>query len=227
MEIKVLKNIMQHNEDLAAENKTILDRQGIYCINMMSSPGAGKTSILEQTIARLKRKINIAIIEGDLMTSRDAERIDRTGVPVVQINTEGGCHLDTNMVNKALQELVLEGLDLLIIENVGNLVCPGTYYLGEHDKVVVLSVPEGHDKPAKYPLMFQEAHVCLLNKVDLLKYSNFDEKIFLSDVQALNEDIEIIRTSVTTGQGLEDWCQLLLKRIAGSKKTDVGSKLGD
>ncbi len=212
MEIKVLKNIMRRNENLAGANRALFDSHGILTINIMSSPGAGKTTLLEKTLPMLKG-LGIAVIEGDLMTTRDAERISRHGVPVVQINTEGGCHLDANMINQALKQFDLEKLDLIIVENVGNLICPSTYMLGEHHKVVVLSVPEGDDKPGKYPMMFQEASVCILNKIDLLPYSNFNVESFSQDVKSLNPDLEIIETSAVTGKGLEQWCGWLKDRI--------------
>lgn len=212
MEIKILKNIMKRNEDLAGENTALFDGHGILAVNIMSSPGAGKTAILEKAIPMLLEEFRIAVIEGDLMTSRDAERINALGIPVVQINTEGGCHLDANMINQALQQFNLEDLDLVIIENVGNLVCPSTYNLGEHEKVVVLSVPEGDDKPGKYPIMFQEAGICLLNKIDLLPYSNFNIYSFVKDVKSINPNMEIIMTSAITGEGLEQWCQWLINR---------------
>ncbi len=212
MKIKVLKNIMKRNEDLAGENRALFDSHGILAVNIMSSPGAGKTTILEKTIPMLLENFRIAVIEGDLMTSRDAERINAYGIPVVQINTEGGCHLDANMINQAIQQFNLEDLDLIIIENVGNLVCPSTYDLGEHEKVVVLSVPEGDDKPGKYPVMFQESEVCILNKIDLLPYSNFNIDSFVKDVKNINPDMKIIKTSAITGEGLDQWCQWLISR---------------
>lgn len=165
LEIKVIKNILKANEDLAGQNRNRFDELGLFVLNLISSPGAGKTTILEKTIEKLKSKIKLGVIEGDLMTTRDAERILSQGVPVVQINTQGGCHLDANMISKAMNELPLESLQLLIIENVGNLVCPAAYDLGEHTKVAVLSVSEGDDKPLKYPKIFQEAPVCILNKM--------------------------------------------------------------
>jgi hydrogenase nickel incorporation protein HypB len=211
VEIKVLRNIMKRNEDLATVNRELFDRCGILAVNLMSSPGAGKTTILERTIAELKDELKIGVIEGDLMTTRDAERIHRYGVPVVQINTEGGCHLDANMVNRAVQELETENLELISIENVGNLVCPSAFYLGEDLKIVVVSVPEGDDKPSKYPVMFREAKACILNKIDLLPYSNFNVDNFTRDVLSLNPNIEIFQMSAFSGEGIEGWC-LWLKR---------------
>jgi len=222
LKIKVLRNIMKRNEDLAGVNREIFDSHSILAVNIMSSPGAGKTTILEKAIPFLKKELNVAIIEGDLMTSRDAERINRQGVPVVQINTEGGCHLDANMINQALQELELKKLDLIIIENVGNLVCPGTYNLGEHEKIVVLSVPEGDDKPAKYPLMFQEARACILNKTDLLSYSNFNLDRFYEDVLNLNPEIEIFKMSASSGEGMDRWCRWLRDLAADISRKCAG-----
>lgn len=166
--VPVVRNILQANERLAAANRKRFDDAGIYAINLMSSPGAGKTSLLERTIEALAGRVKMAVIEGDLQTSQDAERIQRKGVQAVQINTDGGCHLDGNMVQIAVDSLDLSGVDLLIIENVGNLVCPAEFNLGEHDKVVILSVAEGDDKPSKYPVMFQQSSVLLINKIDLL-----------------------------------------------------------
>ncbi|NTW05371.1 MAG: hydrogenase nickel incorporation protein HypB [Peptococcaceae bacterium] len=213
MEIKVIKNIMQKYQDLAQVNRSLLDSYNIFSINIMSSPGAGKTTLLEETISLLSGDVKIAVIEGDLMTSRDAERIGKKGVPVVQINTQGGCHLDSSMIDSALKQFNLADLDIVIIENVGNLICPSTYDLGEHEKIVVISVPEGDDKPGKYPVMFQEADLCILNKVDLLPYSNFNVDNFLQDVKKLNPDLEIIKTSAVTGEGMDYWGQWLKNKI--------------
>ncbi|MEW6623485.1 MAG: hydrogenase nickel incorporation protein HypB [Bacillota bacterium] len=209
MEIKVLRKILSHNEHQAENNRDIFHKHGIVVINMMSSPGAGKTTILEGTIDRLKAKYKMAVIEGDLMTSRDAERIHNKGVPVVQINTEGGCHLSAGMIYKASHELDLENLEIIFIENVGNLVCPGAFDLGENFKVVVSSVPEGDDKPLKYPLMFQEARACILNKVDLLSHTNFNLHNFLKDVYSLNNKGTVLQLSATAGTGFDDWCRWL------------------
>ena len=166
-EIQVMKNILGENDRVAAENQAMFREKGVYVINLMGSPGAGKTSVLEKTMERLKDKIKMAVIEGDLFTSKDAERIDKYGVPVIQINTAGGCHLDANMVQKTVKEMNLDELDLLVVENVGNLVCPAEFPVGEDARAVVLSVTEGDDKPLKYPLMFKESEIALLNKVDL------------------------------------------------------------
>lgn len=212
MEIQVMKNILGENDRIAAENQAMFKDKGVYVLNLMGSPGAGKTSVLEKTMEHLKDKLSLAVIEGDLFTSKDAERIDKYGVPVIQINTAGGCHLDAAMVQKAAASLDLAALDLLIVENVGNLVCPAEFAVGEQEKAVVLSVTEGADKPLKYPLMFKEAAVALLNKVDLLPYCDFDMQGARDDIIALHPGIEVIELSCTKGDGVEEWCRWLEER---------------
>ena len=218
MEIKVVKNILSRNKGQAENNRKLFAQEKVLCINMMSSPGAGKTSLLEKTIDELKDVFRIGVIEGDLMTTRDAERIKSHGVDVVQINTEGGCHLSADMIYKALIEFENESLDAVIIENVGNLVCPGAFDLGEDFKVVVSSVPEGDDKPLKYPLMFAEAKVCILNKIDLLPYTNFNLENFEKDVFSLNPKIQMFRVSALTGDGMNSWCSWLKDEVAWKTK---------
>ena len=212
MEIQVMKNILGENDRIAAENQAMFKDKGVYVLNLMGSPGAGKTSVLEKTMEHLKDKLSMAVIEGDLFTSKDAERIDKYGVPVIQINTAGGCHLDAAMVQKAAASLDLGALDLLIVENVGNLVCPAEFAVGEQEKAVVLSVTEGADKPLKYPLMFKEAAVALLNKVDLLPYCDFDMQGARDDITALHPGIEVMEVSCTKGTGLDAWCEWLMER---------------
>ena len=212
MEIQVMKNILGENDRIAAENQAMFKDKGVYVLNLMGSPGAGKTSVLEKTMEHLKDKLSLAVIEGDLFTSKDAERIDKYGVPVIQINTAGGCHMDAAMVQKAAASLDLAALDLLIVENVGNLVCPAEFAVGEQEKAVVLSVTEGADKPLKYPLMFKEAAVALLNKVDLLPYCDFDMQGARDDITALHPGIEVIELSCTKGDGVEEWCEWLEER---------------
>ena len=168
MEIKIVKNILEANEIIASQNRELFAEKGIYVINLMGSPGAGKTTLLERTVSHLKDRQRIAVIEGDIATSRDSERIAAHAIPTVQINTGAACHLDGNMVRGGLKELDLDHTDLLIVENVGNLVCPAEFKIGENDKVMIISVTEGDDKPLKYPLMFQVSSVLLLNKIDLL-----------------------------------------------------------
>ena len=217
MEIKVIKNILGENDRLAAENQAMFADKKVFVLNFMGSPGAGKTSVLEKTMERLKDKIKMAVIEGDLFTSKDAERIDKYGVPVIQINTAGGCHLDANMVQKTVKEMNLDELDLLVVENVGNLVCPAEFPVGEDARAVVLSVTEGDDKPLKYPLMFKESEIALLNKVDLAPYCNFNMESAKKDITSLHPGIEVLEVSWTKGQGIEEWCDWLLKKIDAKK----------
>ena len=217
MEIKVIKNILGENDRIAAENQAMFQDKKVFVLNFMGSPGAGKTSVLEKTMERLKDKINMAVIEGDLFTSKDAERIDKYGVPVIQINTAGGCHLDANMVQKTVKEMNLDELDLLVVENVGNLVCPAEFPVGEDARAVVLSVTEGDDKPLKYPLMFKESEIALLNKVDLAPYCNFNMDSAKKDITSLHPGIEVLEVSCTKGQGIDEWCDWLLKKIAAKK----------
>ena len=217
MEIKVIKNILGENDRLAAENQAMFQDKKVFVLNFMGSPGAGKTSVLEKTMERLKDKIKMAVIEGDLFTSKDAERIDKYGVPVIQINTAGGCHLDANMVQKTVKEMNLDELDLLVVENVGNLVCPAEFPVGEDARAVVLSVTEGDDKPLKYPLMFKESEIALINKVDLAPYCNFNMDSAKQDITSLHPGIEVLEVSCTTGDGLDHWCDWLLQKVAAKK----------
>lgn len=211
MQVKLLTNILKANKDLADTNRTLFHKAGIKVINLISSPGAGKTTLLENTIENLSSCLSLGVIEGDLQTTKDGERIAQLGVPVVQINTQGGCHLDANMVNQALTELPLEDIQLLFIENVGNLVCPASFALGEDAKVVITSVPEGSDKPAKYPIIFEKAQVCLLNKIDLLPYTNFNRREFYEDLQKINPSLTVFEVSVLTGEGMGAWYSWLKK----------------
>lgn len=205
MKVKVLKDILDANEQIAERNRRLLDSKEVIAVNLMSSPGAGKTSLILQTIKQLKGKVRIGVIEGDISSSIDAEKISKEEVPVLQINTGGECHLDANMTSPALDNLPLEEIDLLLIENVGNLVCPGEFRLGEHKKVLLLSTPEGDDKPYKYPLMFHIVDVVLINKIDLLPYLKFDIEGFCKAVRGINQNVEIFQISCTTGQGIQDW----------------------
>lgn len=216
--VPVVRNILQANERLAAANRKRFDDAGIFTINLMSSPGAGKTSLLEKTIDLLAGRLKMAVIEGDLQSSYDAERIQNKGVQAIQINTDGGCHLDGNMIQIALESLDLEDLDLLIIENVGNLVCPAEFNLGEHDKIMILSVTEGDDKPLKYPLMFQLSSVLLVNKIDLLPYIDCDVSKIHQRVRQLNASQEIFEVSCRTGEGLGAWIAWLEKKIGERKR---------
>ena len=218
MEIQVMKNILGENDRTAAENQALFKEKGVYVLNLMGSPGAGKTSLLEKTMEFLKDEIPMAVIEGDLFTSRDAERIEKHGVPVIQINTAGGCHLDAPMVQKTAQKLDLDKLELLIVENVGNLVCPAEFAVGEDEKAVVLSVTEGDDKPMKYPLIFKESAIALLNKVDILPYTNFDLAQAKEDITILHPGMQVLELSCTTGQGIAEWCTWLRNRVKAKGK---------
>jgi hydrogenase nickel incorporation protein HypB len=209
--VSVEQDILAKNDAYAAANRTRLAERNIFTLNLVSSPGSGKTTLLCKTIEALKGRRDIAVIEGDQQTSNDAERIRATGAPAVQINTGKGCHLDARMVGHALDELPLEEGSLLMIENVGNLVCPAAFDLGEAHKVVILSVTEGEDKPLKYPDMFRAADLMLLNKCDLLPYLAFDVDQAIEFARRVNPDIEVIRVAATTGEGMGDWLAWLEK----------------
>lgn len=213
MEIKVLKNILNANEQIARINRELLDSKGIFSINLMSSPGAGKTSLIVQTIKGLKGRVKMGVIEGDISSSHDAEIVSKEGVPVIQINTGGECHLDANMLQNALSNMPLDDIELLIVENVGNLVCPAEFALGEHSKVMISSAPEGDDKPLKYPLMFHEVNALLINKIDLLPYVNFNVAAFSKTVKGMNQGVEIFQVSCTTGEGIDRWLSWILKQM--------------
>jgi len=214
MEIKVLKDILDANEQIAERNRQLLDSNNVLAVNLMSSPGAGKTSLILQTIQALKGKAKIGVVEGDISSTLDAEIIGKEGVPVIQINTGGECHLDANMLSSALNNLPLQDIGLLLIENVGNLICPAEFALGEHKKVLVSSIPEGDDKPFKYPLMFHKADTVLINKIDLLPYLRFDTEAYSGAIKRINEKVEIFPISCTTGQGIEQWVSWLLSQMS-------------
>ena len=209
-----MKNILGENDKIAEENRKLFKDKGVFVINLMGSPGSGKTSLLEQTIANLKDKLKMAVIEGDLFTAKDAERIERHNVPVIQINTAGGCHLDAPMVKRAAESLNLDALDLIIVENVGYLVCPADFDVGEDIKAVVLSITEGDDKPLKYPLIFKESAVAVLNKIDILKFTNFNLESAREDLTTIHPNIKIIETSCTNGEGLDIWYNFLLASVS-------------
>ncbi|HXX58634.1 MAG TPA: hydrogenase nickel incorporation protein HypB [Thermodesulfovibrionales bacterium] len=201
--------ILEANERLAEENRRRFKESGVFVINLMGAPGAGKTTLLERTILEVKGRKRIAVIEGDIAGTDDAERIQNTGVPVVQINTGGACHLDANMISEVLTEIPIRDLDMLIIENVGNLVCPAEFKVGEDMKAMVLSITEGHDKPLKYPLMFQESSALVLNKIDLMPYMSVDIEKIKRDAISLNPALEIFEVSCRTGEGLARWTEWL------------------
>jgi hydrogenase nickel incorporation protein HypB len=209
MKVTVLQNIMNANDQLAVENQKLLDKHKILAINIMSSPGAGKTTLLMETIKRLKDKVRIGVIEADIASSIDADKISREGIPAIQINTGGQCHIDANMVKSALDRLPLKELDLIFVENVGNLICPADFKIGTHKNVMLLSVPEGHDKPYKYPLIFTTSEAVIISKMDYLPLSDFDMKIFKEVVQGLNPKVKILPMSARTGEGLDEWIKWL------------------
>ncbi len=213
VQVRLESNILGANELLARKNQKHFADHGTLVVNMMSSPGSGKTTILERTIEGLSKSLKMAVIEGDLYTDQDAQRIEGKGVAVVQINTEGGCHLDAGMVGKAVSQLPDDHLDLLVIENVGNLVCPAEFDLGEDFKVVVMSTTEGNDKPTKYPLIFREARAVLLNKTDLLPYIDFSTDKFAEDIIMLNPAAQVFLLSAKTGEGVDEWCNWLLAQV--------------
>jgi hydrogenase nickel incorporation protein HypB len=217
MEVKVLKDILSANDQIAQENRRMLDESGVLAVNVMSTPGAGKTSLILQTISGLKEKTRIGVIEGDVSSTIDAERVAKEGVPVLQINTGGECHLDANMLQRALKNMPLGDIDLLIVENVGNLICTAEFKLGTHKNIVISSVPEGHDKPLKYPLMFTVADVILVNKMDLLPYSNFDLEAYTKAVRGLNPNVDVIDVSCTTGVGIKKWLSWLRGQLGKTK----------
>jgi hydrogenase nickel incorporation protein HypB len=210
--ISVEVDILAKNNRFAADNRRTFSEEGIFALNLVSSPGSGKTTILEQTLRELSGKLRSGVIEGDQQTDNDARRIAATGVPVRQINTGAGCHLDAHMVGHALDDLPMGELDILFIENVGNLVCPAEFDLGEHHKVVVLSVTEGEDKPLKYPQMFHAADIMLLNKIDLLPYLDFDVDKCLDMARCVSPGIRIFQLSAKTGEGMAQWYEWLEKR---------------
>jgi hydrogenase nickel incorporation protein HypB len=209
MEIPVVQNILSANDRLAQENARALAEKDILTVNIMASPGAGKTSLIVQTIEALRDRVHIGVIEGDVASRVDADTIEALGVPVVQINTGGTCHLDANMVHGALDQLPLSELDLLFIENVGNLICPTDFALGERIKAMISSVPEGDDKPYKYPAMFAAVNALLVNKIDLLSYLEFDLENFRKLVVGLNSDVKVFEVSCKTGEGIEAWADWL------------------
>jgi hydrogenase nickel incorporation protein HypB len=217
MKISVVRNILEANERIAEDNRRLFNENNLFVINLMSSPGAGKTSLLERTIDVLKGNLRIGVIEGDVQSSEDAERIAKKDIPVVQINTGGACHLDGNMIRDTFPELNFREMDLLVVENVGNLVCPAEFRVGEDFKVMILSVTEGDDKPAKYPLMFHESKVLLINKTDLLPYVDCSIQKIREDSLKINPDLDIFEISCKTGEGLEAWYDWLRDEVRKKK----------
>jgi hydrogenase nickel incorporation protein HypB len=212
IELPVVEKILSANDLIALENRKLLDEQDVMAVNVMASPGAGKTSLILRTIEALQGRLRVGVIEGDVAGRVDADRVAETGTPVVQINTGGGCHLDAPQVQSALGQLPLDELDLLFIENVGNLICPTGFALGEHLNVLIANVPEGHDKPIKYPGMFIVVDALILNKIDLMPYLDFDLQAFRTAVRALNTSAPLFELSCKTQEGIETWVEWLSAR---------------
>ena len=219
MKVSVVKNVLDANNRIAVDNRVLFDAKKIYVINLMSSPGAGKTTLVERMIEALKNTYRIAVVEGDIQDTCDAERVAAHGVPAVQINTGGSCHIDGNMVREALQSLNLDEIDFLIVENVGNLVCPAEFSIGENIKIMLLSTPEGADKPSKYPLMFHESAALIINKIDLLPYVDFDMDKAKRISAAINPKLSIHEVSCKTGKGLDGFYQWMKSRIEAFRTT--------
>ena len=217
MEIDLSRPILAHNEALAEGNRSKLADASVFALDVLASPGAGKTSTILATIGLLRDKLRIAVIEGDIASKVDAEKVKAHGIPAVQINTGGACHLEADMISRALDALPLSDLDLIIVENVGNLVCPTEFDLGQGSRIVILSVPEGDDKPLKYPGIFAQADAVLLNKVDTMVMFDFDEAQFAQSVRQLNGTAPIFRMSAKTGEGVDEWAQWLLDRVPESR----------
>lgn len=214
IQIPVVEQILSANDQLAALNRRKLDEAGVFAINVMSSPGAGKTSTIVATQERLKDRLRLGMINGDIATSFDADRAAEAGMPAVQINTGGDCHLDAVMLSSALEQIDLTGIDLLIVENVGNLICPSSFKLGTHLSVLIASVPEGDDKPYKYPTMYRGVDALIINKIDLLPYVRFDMSRFKAGVEMLNPGVITFPISCVTGEGLAEWTDWLYEQVS-------------
>ncbi len=212
MQVPIVQDILSANDEIALQNRETLDRTGICMVNLMASPGAGKTSLLLRTIESLRTKLRMAVIEGDIASTVDADRIAQENIPVVQINTGGQCHLDAPMLRRALHQLHLPDLDLIIVENVGNLICPVDFHLGEHLNIMIASVPEGDDKPYKYPGIFLAVDAVVINKIDLLPYVHFDLAAFRTLVTGMNPDVHIFEVSCETGVGIAPWADWLVQQ---------------
>lgn len=216
MKIEIVKDVLDANRVIAEENRKLLKQEGVFAINLMGSPGSGKTSILERTLEHFKNEVRAGIIQGDITTTLDSQRLERFNLPIVQINTEpfgGDCHLGANLVGKAIKSLDLSQIGLLFIENVGNLVCPAEFDIGENLKMVVFSVTEGEEKPLKYPLMFRECELVLINKIDLLRYLDVRMDRLMRNIKSINPQSEVIELSAKTGEGTEEWISFLSRKI--------------
>lgn len=224
MKVQVLTNVLEANQAIALENKKIFNKNKVLVLNFMSSPGAGKTLILEKTIEKLKRDFNFAVIAGDVATSNDAKRLSKYNVPVVQITTEsfgGACHLDANMVKKAMEKIDLSRVEILFIENIGNLICPAEFDLGEDKRIIVLSLTEGEDKPRKYPVAFRSSDLLLINKIDLLPHLDIDLDLLLQNAKKVNPHLFTIRLSAKTEEGFKSWTDWLVKQYQSKSKRKV------
>ncbi len=219
MEIKIMKNILDRNQNKADEVRNIMREKKVLMVNIISSPGAGKTTLLERTCQELSADYRIGIIEGDITTDRDAQRLKKYDIPIVVINTEGGCHLDSHSISKTLGSFDLDNIDVLFVENVGNLICPSQFDLGETFKLAIVSTTEGDDKPAKYPMLFREAKAVLMNKIDLIPYTNFNTENFKTDMRKLNPVIPVMEISCTRGDGLKKWYDWISDEINVFKRS--------
>ena len=214
--IEVIQNILEANDTIASRNRQLLDKHRVFVVNIMAAPGAGKTSLILQILRRLKGKLNIAVIEGDVASTVDAEKVQSEAKAVVQINTRNmpeSCSLMAAMIESALKDMPLDEIDLILIENVGNLICPAEFTLGEHRRVVISSLPEGDDKPIKYPLIFADADAVVMNKMDLLPYVDFDITAFRRSITGLNPEVQIFELSSKTGEGIEKWCSWISEQV--------------
>ncbi|MDI6687130.1 MAG: hydrogenase nickel incorporation protein HypB [Desulfobacterales bacterium] len=221
MEIKVVRRVLDVNEKMAQQNRSLFTEKEIFVLNVMSSPGSGKTTMLERTLSYVLPEIRSAVIAGDICTSNDADRLARTGVPVEQVNTDefgGDCHLAAHVIEKAASNIDLDDIDLLIVENVGNLVCPAEFDIGEDARVVVLSVTEGEDKPLKYPLMFRECNAAILNKIDLLPYLEYNKNSTLKNIQQINPGMPVFEISATKNTGFDPWIEWLKNKVKSKQK---------
>lgn len=211
--VTIVENILDANDQLAAQNRSYLDQAGVFAINLMASPGAGKTSLIIETIRQLSKKMKIGVIEGDTApVTIDSDKIIEAGMPAIQINTGGECHLDANMLRDRLREIDLTSLDLLIVENVGNLICPAAFKLGTHVNALIASVPEGDDKPYKYPNIYRGLDVLVINKIDLLPYVKFDMNYFRQGIEMLNPGLVTFPLSCSSGEGVADWCNWIKEK---------------
>lgn len=224
--IPVVENILNANDRLATENRILLERAGVFSLNIMASPGAGKTSLIEKTVQALADRFRLAVIDGDIATSLDADRAAAAGAIAVQINTGGECHLDAVMLQQALPKIDLADIDLLIVENVGNLICPASFQLGTHQSILIASVPEGDDKPYKYPGVYRGVDALVINKIDLLPYVTFNMDYFRRGVEILNPGLVTFPLSCRTGEGLDRWLEWLTQRIRGQKNQSGSTREG-